>query len=218
MRKLTFALLAGMAAAAVAGPALAQNPNGDRDRDGVPNAVDRRNDNGPRGDRDHDGRPNAVDRNDNRPQAQNRDNDHDGIPNRYDRNDRRPNGAPGYTNRDRDRDGVPNRYDRNNGNLRPNGDRDRDGVANRYDRNDYSRGFGYRSGWTYNNRWTPYGWGYGDPATRAWVQRFYGRTDDRAWRRAQVDFYRFADVNRDGIIERWEYDRAMRDIYRFRRY
>ena len=92
-----------------------------------------------------------------------------------------------------------------------------DGVRNRYDRNDYSRGFGYRSGWTYNSRWTPYGWGYNDPATRRWVIRYYGSLNDRNWRRAQADFYRFADRNRDGIIERWEYDRAIRNAYGFRR-
>ncbi|MDB5454622.1 MAG: hypothetical protein JWP92_207, partial [Caulobacter sp.] len=42
-------------------------PMGDRDRDGVPNVVDQRNNNdGPMGDRDHDGRPNAVDARDDR--------------------------------------------------------------------------------------------------------------------------------------------------------
>ena len=139
------------------------------------------------------------------------DRDRDGVPNAY---DSRPNNGPAG---DRDRDGIPNRYDRNANNARPYGDRDRDGVPNRYDRNDYSRGFGYQSGWNYNDRWTPYGWGYNDPATRRWVQRYYGGLGERNWRRAQTDFYRFADTNRDGRIERWEYDRAMRDAYRFRR-
>ena len=141
------------------------------------------------------------------------DRDRDGVPNRVDNNDNRPSAQW----RDNDRDGVPNRYDRNNGNLRPYGDRDRDGVVNRYDRNDYSRGFGYRSGWNYNDRWTPYGWGYNDPATRRWVQRNYGGLNERNWRRAQVDFYRYADRNRDGRIERLEYDWAMRNIYGYRR-
>jgi hypothetical protein len=50
------------------------------------------------------------------------------------------------------------------------------------------------------------------------VTRYYGGLSDRNWRYAQRDFYRFADVNRDGIISRWEYDRAMRDLNRFRRY
>lgn len=170
MRKLTIALLAGLTALGVAAPAAAQNPYGDRDRDG---------------------RPNAVDRNDNRPQAQWRDNDRDGVPNRYDRNDRRPD-------------------------VR--GDRDRDGVPNRYDRNDYSNGFGYRTGWNYNDRWTPYGWGYNDRATRVFVQRYYGGLSERNWRRAQTDFYRFADRNRDGRIDRREYDWAMGNMNRYRRY
>ena len=111
---------------------------------------------------------------------------------------------------DRDRDGVPNAYDRNNQNLRPHGDRDRDGVANRYDRNDYSRGFGYRTGWRHNDRWTPYGGGFNDRATRIYVDRYY-RGD---WRRGQIAFYREADRNRDGIITRREYERAVARWYR----
>ena len=52
----------------VAGAAMAQpRPYGDRDRDGIPNAYDPRNNNrGPMGDRDHDGVPNAVDARDDR--------------------------------------------------------------------------------------------------------------------------------------------------------
>ncbi len=119
---------------------------------------------------------------------------------------------------DRDRDGVPNAYDRDNNSLRPYGDRDRDGIANRYDRNDYGRGFGYRTGWRYNDRWTPYGWGYNDRDTRAFVIRYYGGLNDRNWRWAQRDFYRFADRNGDGYVSRREYDRAMRHLDRFRRY
>jgi hypothetical protein len=74
---------------------------GDRDRDGVPNAYDRYNNNrqGAWGDRDRDGVPNAYDRyNNNRQQAWG-DRDRDGVPNRYDT--------------DRDGDGVPNTWDRN---------------------------------------------------------------------------------------------------------
>ncbi len=168
MRKLTIALLAGLTAFGVTAPAAAQNPYGDRDRDGVPNGADRHPNNGPRG--------------------------------------------------DRDRDGVPNAYDRNANNARPYGDRDRDGVPNRYDRNDYSRGFGYNSGWNYNDRWTPYGWGYNDRATRAFVIRYYGGLNERNWRRAQSGFYRFADRNHDGRIDRREYDWAMGNLNRYRRY
>jgi hypothetical protein len=57
---------------AAAGAATAQpRPYGDRDRDGVPNAYDNRNNNGPgpgapMGDRDRDGVPNAFDPRDNR--------------------------------------------------------------------------------------------------------------------------------------------------------
>lgn len=158
----------------------------------------------PYGDRDRDGVPNRVDNNDKRPNAQYRDNDRDGIPNKYDANDRRP---AGYG--DRDRDGVPNRYDRNDNRARAYGDRDR---------NDYSRGFGYNSGWNYNDRWTPYGWGYNDRNTRAFVSRYYGSLNERNWRRAQTDFYRFADRNRDGRIDRREYDWAMGNMNRYRRY
>jgi len=82
---------------------------GDRDRDGVPNVFDQRNDNRPRawGDKDHDGVPNAHDRYDNRQQAW--DKDHDGVPNRSDRFDNRQ-------LQDRDRDGVPRAFDRNDHN------------------------------------------------------------------------------------------------------
>lgn len=65
-------LILGLAAltltTAAATAASAQpRPMGDRDRDGIPNAVDNRNNNrGPLGDRDHDGRPNVVDNRDNR--------------------------------------------------------------------------------------------------------------------------------------------------------
>ncbi len=61
---------------------------GDRDRDGIPNAYDRRDNRQQAwGDRDHDGVPNRYDRFDNR---QLRDRDHDGVPNAWDRNDRNP--------------------------------------------------------------------------------------------------------------------------------
>ena len=63
----------------------------DRDRDGIPNRVDR--------DRDGDGVPNRFDRNPNNPNVRPRggDEDRDGVPNRFDR--------------DRDGDGTPNRRD-----------------------------------------------------------------------------------------------------------
>ena len=55
---------------------------GDRDRDGVPNWADPRNNNrGAWGDRDRDGVPNRYDRYDNRYA---RDRDRDGVPNRWD--------------------------------------------------------------------------------------------------------------------------------------
>lgn len=66
MRKL---LLLGLAALSLSATAAVAQPHplGDRDRDGVPNAVDSRNNNrGPMGDRDHDGRPNAYDGRDDR--------------------------------------------------------------------------------------------------------------------------------------------------------
>ena len=64
-------------------------PWGDRDRDGIPNAYDRRDNrqSGAWGDRDHDGIPNAYDRFDNRAL---RDKDHDGVAQAWDRNDRNP--------------------------------------------------------------------------------------------------------------------------------
>lgn len=98
------------------------NPYGrDRDRDGVPDRLERRGyapvyagsgyRDGYRDGRGYDGR----------------DRDRDGIPDRYERNGRR----------DTDRDGVPNRYDRDldNDGVRNHRDRDRDGdgVPNRYD-------------------------------------------------------------------------------------
>jgi hypothetical protein len=62
---------------------------GDRDRDGIPNAYDRRDNRkaGAWGDRDRDGVPNAYDRFDNRAL---RDKDHDGVPQAWDRNDHNP--------------------------------------------------------------------------------------------------------------------------------
>lgn len=126
---------------------------------------------------------------------------------------------------DRDRDGVSNHHDRNDD--RPGhrwNDPDRDGVPNRYDRHDYrgDRGFDYRRGWAYDDRWTPYGWGYHDRMTREWVLRNYadrnrnGRISEGEWRRAQRDFYRLADRNRDGRIDRREYNMAMRYIGGYR--
>ena len=55
---------------------------GDRDRDGIPNAVDRYDNRraGNRGDQDRDGIPNRYDR----------DRDGDGVPNRWDRNPSNP--------------------------------------------------------------------------------------------------------------------------------
>jgi len=82
---------------------------GDRDRDGVPNVVDPRNNNRPQawGDKDHDGVPNTYDRHDNRQQAW--DKDRDGVPNRHDRFDNRQ-------LQDRDHDGVPRVVDPNDRN------------------------------------------------------------------------------------------------------
>jgi hypothetical protein len=64
-------------------------PYGDRDRDGVPNTYDRRDNRraGAWSVRDRDGVPNAYDRFDNRGL---RDKDHDGVPQAWDRNDRNP--------------------------------------------------------------------------------------------------------------------------------
>lgn len=90
------ALTAGAAAVALVTPAQAQievhigtapppaNPAwGDRDRDGVPNAYDPRNNNRQQaaGDRDRDGVPNRYDT----------DKDGDGVPNTWDRKDANPN-------------------------------------------------------------------------------------------------------------------------------
>ncbi len=75
------------------------------------------------------------------------------------------------------------------------------------DRWDYRRDDG-RYG--YNNYWTPYGFGYPDALTQRWA--FYHFDDNRngslskkEWKRAQKEFYRFADRNRDGYIDRREY-------------
>lgn len=88
MRKTLMLGLAALSLTAMAGAASAQpNPYGDRDRDGVPNAVDQRNNNaGPYGDRDRDGRPNVSD-----PYNDNRggDRDGDGRPNGWDNRDDR---------------------------------------------------------------------------------------------------------------------------------
>ncbi|QOY94542.1 thrombospondin type 3 repeat-containing protein [Massilia sp. UMI-21] len=65
----------------------------DRDRDGIPDRIDR--------DRDGDGIPNRVDR----------DRDNDGIRNRFDR-DRDRDGIRDRFDKDRDGDGIPNRVDR----------------------------------------------------------------------------------------------------------
>lgn len=96
-------LLAVLAIGTLAGPIAAINsaqaqvpprngPWGDRDRDGIPNAYDNRNNNrGAWGDRDHDGVPNIADNyNNNRDRGAWRDKDHDGVPNAWDRNDRNP--------------------------------------------------------------------------------------------------------------------------------
>ncbi len=66
-------------------------PMGDKDRDGIPNAVDNRNNNG--------NNYNNSNRNNNYNRQGNRDQDHDGIPNKYDT--------------DRDGDGTANQADRN---------------------------------------------------------------------------------------------------------
>jgi hypothetical protein len=70
----------------------------------------------------------------------------------------------------------------------------------------------YTPGW--NSYWTPWGFGYGDRLTLSWGLRYYdgdrdGRLRDWEWRRAQRDFYRFADRNGDGYVTRREYDRAV---------
>jgi hypothetical protein len=70
MRKLMTLGLAALTLAAAGAAGAQPNPMGDRDRDGVPNAYDNRNNNNPAnrpmGDRDRDGVPNAVDPRDNR--------------------------------------------------------------------------------------------------------------------------------------------------------
>jgi hypothetical protein len=67
VRKLLLLGLAALSVTTAAGAAMAQpRPMGDRDRDGRPNAVDARPNNGPMGDRDRDGRPNAYDNRDDR--------------------------------------------------------------------------------------------------------------------------------------------------------
>jgi hypothetical protein len=93
LKLVVFAIAAAISAAPLAyiptADAQSRGPYGDRDRDGIPNRYDRRDDRGAWGDRDHDGIPNAFDnRNNNRgPWG---DKDHDGVPNRYDRNDNNP--------------------------------------------------------------------------------------------------------------------------------
>jgi hypothetical protein len=83
MKTLTILGLAAVLTLGATAQASAQRPLGDRDRDGVPNVIDPRNDN--RRDSDRDGIPNRVDqRNDNGPYG---DRDHDGRANAYD-NDR----------------------------------------------------------------------------------------------------------------------------------
>lgn len=66
-------LLLGLAVLSMSLPATLAvsqtRPMGDRDRDGLPNAIDNRpynSNNGPLGDKDHDGRVNAVDPRDDR--------------------------------------------------------------------------------------------------------------------------------------------------------
>lgn len=83
---------------------------------------------------------------------------------------------------------------------------------------DDRRGYAYRSHGpaNWNRQWTPYGFGYNDRLTRDWVLRNFadrnrnGRISDKEWRRAQAEFYRLADRNRDGYITRFEYDGALR--------
>jgi hypothetical protein len=83
-------------------------------------------------------------------------------------------------------------------------DRARYGYGYGYDR-------GYRYGWdSWRGRWTPYGFGYYDRATSLWAFRHFddnrnGRLSEREWRNAQRAFYRLADRNRDGYIDRREY-------------
>ena len=81
--------------------------------------------------------------------------------------------------------------------------------AHRWDRDiwDYRRNGGR---YAYNDYWTPYGFGYHDALTHRWA--FYHFDDNRngklskgEWKRAQREFYRFADRNRDGYIDRREY-------------
>ena len=134
-----------------------RGPGGDRDRDGIPNRVDR--------DRNGDGR---VD-------PRFRDRDRDGVPNRFDR-DRNGDGRVDNRFRDRDRDGVPNRFDR---------DRDGDGIRNRFDNrpNQRFRGgwyagdrraFNYNGRTFYRFRADPYRWGS------------YGRFQNYRWSRGAI--------------------------------
>jgi hypothetical protein len=69
MRKLMTFGLAALTLAAAGAASAQPRPMGDRDRDGIPNAYDNRNNNAPArplGDRDRDGVPNIVDPRDDR--------------------------------------------------------------------------------------------------------------------------------------------------------
>ncbi|KAK9702421.1 hypothetical protein K7432_011246 [Basidiobolus ranarum] len=61
------------------------NATGDRDNDGIPNAIDTKNNNtGIWKDRDNDGIPDLIDSTDSNTQGLTGDKDHDGIPNAVD--------------------------------------------------------------------------------------------------------------------------------------
>lgn len=84
MKKTIIAISTALLLASAAGSATAQVRQHDRDRDGVPNRYDSRDNRGH--DRDCDGRRDRNDRHDNRSA---RDRDCDGISNRFDRHDGR---------------------------------------------------------------------------------------------------------------------------------
>jgi Ni/Co efflux regulator RcnB len=91
-------IIAAAALSLLGGAAAMAQPNGDRDRDGIPNKYDQYNNGRPNGDRDRDGIPNRYDQRNNT-QRRNGDRDRDGIPNRYDAQPNRYNYSGHYYDR-----------------------------------------------------------------------------------------------------------------------
>ncbi|ORX79464.1 hypothetical protein K493DRAFT_321058 [Basidiobolus meristosporus CBS 931.73] len=72
------------------------NATGDRDNDGIPNAIDTKNNNtGIWKDQDNDGIPDIIDSTDSNTQGAMGDRDHDGIPNAVDFQDNQQNSGQG---------------------------------------------------------------------------------------------------------------------------